>query len=626
MTLLPKTDNTYDVGSIAARFGNAVLGKALQVGYAQNTALNSSYALDVNGSVNFQGSLSNNGTTWLPTQWTTTGSSLYYANPVNIGGSAAPAFSMLRVSSKGDATNSAASIVQVSSVSGYPINHHFGWGHDNTAHTFDAYCDGANWRSSHTSASYSIYKLAGKLSIYAYAPTTANAVITNTQTVALTVNSTGQVGILNASPGYGLDVASTAHVSGNVQFDSVLHMNNQGNNCVISLYNGGGASIPASSSTNYYGFGINAGTLRYNAPSSNMHAWFQGTTELGRFHSNGLLGVGTTSPVATIHSGGNLAVGSGNVFNNSSHLLSIANSGLTAGQNILTSIGKSNTANNSWYCQYVHVADGSASNSIAWYPFGATSNVLSLTSGQAVVTGTSGNVLKVTTPTAGNVSMAVSSSTGKTAELSVVGGAGDYSLNSAVNDAVLRAGGGGRLLLSGTSGGNANLICNTDGTISATGALTGTVLTGSGAVRIGAGPFNTSNALQLDLGQTGAYQQFGLVNANNGSFYGFGAQGNYLLHQSNTGHIFYTTSTPGNAAVNVGTERMRITATGVGFGGQTSPAYPIDVLGNINFSGQLYQNGSPYIGSQWTTTGSNIYYTLSCADGVAVPIPTDPVL
>ncbi len=40
------------------------------------------------------------------------------------------------------------------------------------------------------------------------------------------------------------------------------------------------------------------------------------------------------------------------------------------------------------------------------------------------------------------------------------------------------------------------------------------------------------------------------------------------------------------------------------------PSYNLDVNGNINLSGSLYQNGSPFSGStQWSTSGSNIYYT-----------------
>jgi hypothetical protein len=35
----------------------------------------------------------------------------------------------------------------------------------------------------------------------------------------------------------------------------------------------------------------------------------------------------------------------------------------------------------------------------------------------------------------------------------------------------------------------------------------------------------------------------------------------------------------------------------------------LSVVGNLNFNGAFLQNGSPFIGSQWTTSGSNIYYT-----------------
>ena len=44
--------------------------------------------------------------------------------------------------------------------------------------------------------------------------------------------------------------------------------------------------------------------------------------------------------------------------------------------------------------------------------------------------------------------------------------------------------------------------------------------------------------------------------------------------------------------------------------GTTSPNYTLDVNGNINFTGTLYQNGNPYGGgsSAWSTSGANIYY------------------
>ncbi len=45
--------------------------------------------------------------------------------------------------------------------------------------------------------------------------------------------------------------------------------------------------------------------------------------------------------------------------------------------------------------------------------------------------------------------------------------------------------------------------------------------------------------------------------------------------------------------------------------GTATPQFELDVLGNINFAGNLFQNNSPYISSQWTTSGPNIYYNVT---------------
>jgi hypothetical protein len=43
--------------------------------------------------------------------------------------------------------------------------------------------------------------------------------------------------------------------------------------------------------------------------------------------------------------------------------------------------------------------------------------------------------------------------------------------------------------------------------------------------------------------------------------------------------------------------------------GTTSALYAVDVVGDVNFTGILRQSGTPYVSSQWTTSGANIYYS-----------------
>ena len=50
---------------------------------------------------------------------------------------------------------------------------------------------------------------------------------------------------------------------------------------------------------------------------------------------------------------------------------------------------------------------------------------------------------------------------------------------------------------------------------------------------------------------------------------------------------------------------------------KSSPAFTLDVGGNINFSGSLYQGGTLYIGSQWTTGTGNIYYVSNVGIGTS---------
>lgn len=74
----------------------------------------------------------------------------------------------------------------------------------------------------------------------------------------------------------------------------------------------------------------------------------------------------------------------------------------------------------------------------------------------------------------------------------------------------------------------------------------------------------------------------------------------YLANQSNKDLYFVTNNL----------ERIRIKNSGnVGIGTHDPTTYKLQVQGDFNFTGDLYQNGSLFSGSQWVTTGSDIYYS-----------------
>ena len=61
----------------------------------------------------------------------------------------------------------------------------------------------------------------------------------------------------------------------------------------------------------------------------------------------------------------------------------------------------------------------------------------------------------------------------------------------------------------------------------------------------------------------------------------------------------------------------------VGIGGTPNASYALNVGGNINFTGTLYQNGSLFAPSQWVTSGTSIYYTVgNVAIGTVSPNAT----
>ena len=92
------------------------------------------------------------------------------------------------------------------------------------------------------------------------------------------------------------------------------------------------------------------------------------------------------------------------------------------------------------------------------------------------------------------------------------------------------------------------------------------------------------------------------------------------LTVTNTGFIGINTETPseyldiagGNAKI--GSNLYVMSNLGIG---KSNPAYALDVVGNINFTGLFYQNGSAFIGSRWTSNNQGIHFNFAgCNVGI----------
>jgi len=91
--------------------------------------------------------------------------------------------------------------------------------------------------------------------------------------------------------------------------------------------------------------------------------------------------------------------------------------------------------------------------------------------------------------------------------------------------------------------------------------------------------------------------------------FGIGTQTDTSYFRSPGNFAFYEDGTHSTTDLdaNGGTARLVIRSGGKVGIGRTNPSYDLDVVGDINFSGNLYQGGSPFGSSPWTESSGNVY-------------------
>jgi len=356
-----------------------------------------------------------------------------------------------------------------------------------------------------------------------------------------------------------------------------------------------------------------SGNLYQNGLSYTGSQWTTSGNKL--FYTAGNIGIGTNNPINTLDvSGnsrisGNIAVGgnlsvSGTLTTIDSTTVTVQDPIITLGQSVLTS-----NDNKDRGIEFLYY-DGSSKR--GFFGFDNTNSnliyLINATNSSEVLTGTYGNIQ----------GGAFISSNTSGAPLTVTSSGLVTNLNADLLDGQ-----------DGTYYRNMNNVTN--GTLKVEYGGTGTNSLTSGKLLVGAGtsavltPVDlTWNGSNLGIGSSNPIQKLDV--SGNIAASGNISAGNYIscaninftgiLYQNSSPYIGSQWTTSGNTIFyNTGN---------VGIG-SSNPSQKLDVSGNIaasgnisagnyvscaniNFTGILYQNSSPYIGSQWTTSGNTIFY------------------
>ena len=96
----------------------------------------------------------------------------------------------------------------------------------------------------------------------------------------------------------------------------------------------------------------------------------------------------------------------------------------------------------------------------------------------------------------------------------------------------------------------------------------------------------------------------------NNFFFTNASNNDFLFYTQTSGQNIHIGTTSNNPAQILVTSNSTVFSSNVGIG-KSNPAFTLDVLGDINFSGIFRQGGVPYIGSQWSNSAATVFLLTS---------------